>query len=202
MSTAETLFPMNGNDVLGDCTVAAAAHGETVYHGMVNELHIPSEQSVIKIYKNLTGGDDSGLYLLDVVKFWRLMGIENHRIFAYTKVARRNHTHVKQAINIFGGAILGFQCQDKVMDEFEAGIPWQPGKLIDSGHAVYAVGYDSTGVEMLTWGTVQKGTWAWWDACVDECYALLPPEAQKPGFTLGFDYERLRKDLAEVAFQW
>ena len=198
----ETLFPMDANDEMGNCTIAAAAHGLTIYHGMVKETHIPTTQSVVKIYKGLTGGDDSGLYLLDVVKYWRSTGIEDSKIFAYTKVSKYNHTHVKQAINIFGGVMLGFQCQEKVQEEFNQGMPWQPGRLIDSGHAVYAVGYDSSGVEVLTWGTMQRGTWAWWDACVDECYALLPPESMKPEFTPGFDFDRLRKDLSEVAFLW
>jgi hypothetical protein len=34
---------------------------------------------------------------------------------------------------------------------------------------------------------------------VDECYALLPPEAKVEGFTTGFDFTRLKKDLSEVA---
>jgi hypothetical protein len=28
------------------------------------------------------------------------------------------------------------------------------------------------------------GTWAWWDECVDEAYALLP----RPGFAPGFQF--------------
>jgi hypothetical protein len=34
---------------------------------------------------------------------------------------------------------------------------------------------------------------------VDEAYAILPPEAQKPGFAKGFDFAQLQSDLNDVA---
>jgi len=45
----------------------------------------------------------------------------------------------------------------------------------------------------------QEATWGWWDECVDEAYALLPPEAEKAGFSPGFDFAQLQSDLADVA---
>lgn len=193
------IFPMYANDEIGDCTVAGAAHGITVYHGMVFQRHIPELVNVIKIYNHLTGGVDSGLYMLDVIRYWRSTGIEDSKIFAFATVSRTNHIHVKQAINLFGGLLIGFQCQEKVLEEFINNKPWKPGKLINSGHAVYVTGYDKDGVDVLTWGARQKGTWEWWDACVDEVYAILPPEAKLTGFTPGFDFDRLKRDLAEVS---
>jgi hypothetical protein len=193
------LFPMYANDEIGDCTVAGMAHGVTVYHGMVVQRHIPELINVIKIYNFLTGGNDTGLYMLDVVKYWRSTGIEDSKVYAYTSVSHTNHLHVKQAISLFGGLLVGFQCQEKVIEEFANNKPWKPGKLVNAGHAVYVTGYNDDGVEVLTWGSTQKGTWAWWDACVDEAYAMLPPEAKLVGFTPGFDFDRLKKDLAEVS---
>jgi len=52
---------------------------------------------------------------------------------------------------------------------------------------------------MLTWGSTQKGTWAWWDECVDEAYAIVPPEAKKAGFAPGFNVQQLLADLNDVA---
>ena len=52
---------------------------------------------------------------------------------------------------------------------------------------------------MLTWGNTQQGSWAWWDECVDEAYAILPPEAAHPGFTPAFDVAQLQADLKAVA---
>src|SRR6266853_5507370 len=50
------LFPMDGNDTLGDCTIAALAHAETVYNGLVGKEKILGEKSVVKTYMHLTGG--------------------------------------------------------------------------------------------------------------------------------------------------
>jgi hypothetical protein len=70
--------------------------------------------------------------------------------------------------------------------------------LTKDGHAVYAVAYDGNGVTVLTWGNTQQGTWAWWDECVDEAYALLPPEAKSADFS-GFNLAELQADLQAVA---
>jgi hypothetical protein len=34
---------------------------------------------------------------------------------------------------------------------------------------------------------------------VDEAYAILPSEAQQPGFAPGFDFDQLKIDLQAVA---
>jgi len=107
--------------------------------------------------------------------------------------------HVQQAIQLFGGVYLGFQCQQNCIEDFHAKKPWTPGALTHEGHAVYAVGYDPGLVTVLTWGNTQQGTWAWWDECVDEAYAILPPEATNPRFAPGFNMTQLQADLDAVA---
>ncbi len=42
------LFPMDGNDTLGDCTIAALAHAETVYNGLIAKKKIWSKKNVVK----------------------------------------------------------------------------------------------------------------------------------------------------------
>jgi hypothetical protein len=64
---------------------------------------------------------------------------------------------------------------------------------------VYAVAYDEHYVTVLTWGRDQKATWGWWEACVDEAYAILPPEAETAGFDPGIDFDALKADLKLVA---
>jgi hypothetical protein len=193
------LFPMDGNDTLGDCTIAALAHAVTTYRGLLGKKAIMSRKAVVKTYMHLTGGVDSGLNELDVLNYWRSHTVEHDKIVAYTAVSPKKHTHVKQAIELFGGVYLGFQVQQNCIEEFDAHKPWTPGPLTNDGHAVFAVGYDQHGVTVLTWGNTQKGTWAWWDECVDEAYAILPPEALRDGFNPGFDAAQLRADLADVA---
>jgi hypothetical protein len=114
-------------------------------------------------------------------------------------ISPRDHVHVQQAIQLFGGVYLGFQVQQNAIQQFDARQPWTPAPLTNDGHAVYAVAYDPTYVTVLTWGNTQKGTWAWWDECVDEAYAIVPPEAKKPDFAPGFDVQQLLADLNAVA---
>jgi hypothetical protein len=195
----KVLFPMDGNDTLGDCTIAALAHAGTTFHGLLGKKKIMSAQSVKKLYWHLTGGVDSGLNELDVLNYWRQHAVSGDEIITYASIDPKNHTHIQQAIHLFGGVYLGFQVQQNCIQEFDARKPWTPGPLTNDGHAVFAVAYDQSGVTVLTWGNTQQGTWAWWDECVDEAYAILPPEAKKPNFAPGFNIAQLQADLAAVA---
>jgi hypothetical protein len=190
------LFPMDGNDTLGDCTIAALAHAATVYRGLLGKKTIMAKQDVIKLYMHLTGGVDSGLNELDVLNYWRQNKVDGDEIITYAAIDVKNHTHLEQAIHLFGGVYLGFQVQENCIQEFDAHKPWTPGRLTSDGHAVFAVAYDQKGVTVLTWGSTQQATWAWWDECVDEAYAILSPQATT---FEGFNLAQLKADLAAVA---
>ena len=194
------LFPLDGNDTLGDCTIAALAHAITTYRGLLGKEKIMSKAAVVKLYMHLTGGLDSGLNELDVLNYWRKQPVSGDAILAYVSIDPKNHTNIEQAIKLFGGVYLGFQVQQNCIQEFDAHQPWTPGHLTTDGHAVFAVGYDQNGVTVLTWGNTQQGTWAWWDECVDEAYAILPPEAKNPQFAPGFNFAQLQADLDAVAY--
>ncbi|HWX95043.1 MAG TPA: hypothetical protein VNY29_20695 [Terriglobales bacterium] len=193
------LFPMDGNDTLGDCTIAALAHAVTTFRGLVGKHSILSKTAVVKLYMHLTGGVDSGLQELDVLNYWRQHPVSGDEIITYTSISPKNHTHIEQAIQLFGGVYLGFQVQANCIQEFDNHQPWTPGPLTNDGHAVYAVGYDQNFLTVLTWGNTQQATWSWWDECVDEAYAILPPEAKDPKFAPGFNLAQLQADLAAVA---
>jgi hypothetical protein len=193
------LFPMDGNDSVGDCTIAALAHATTVYNGLLGTKSIMGKAAVLKVYYHLTGGPDTGLNELDVLNYWQSNKVAKEQILAFVKVDPKNHTHMQQAVQMFGGVYLGFQVQQDCLQDFNNHKAWTPGPLLNEGHAVYAVGYDANGVTVLTWGSTQQGTWAWWDECVDEAYAILPPEAAKAGFAPGFDFAQLQADLNDVA---
>ena len=199
VSDPTKLFPMDGNDKYGDCTIAALAHAETVFRGLVGGKIIMPASTVLKLYFQLTGGVDSGMNELDVLNYWQSNRVSGDELIAFAKLDPKNHVEIEQALHLFGGVYLGFQCQENCVQEFQAHQPWTPGTLTNDGHAVFAVAYDQNGMTVLTWGNTQVGTWAWWDECVDEAYALLPPEAQKPGFAPGFDFAQLKNDLNAVA---
>jgi hypothetical protein len=189
------LFPMDGNDSLGDCTLAGVAHGLTVFRGLVGKKTIMSKAATIKLYLQLTGGEDTGLAMLDVLNYWHKHTIDKEKIGPFVEVKPKNHAHVELATQLFGGLYTGFRVQNNCIQDFNAGKPWTPGPLTNEGHCIFSVVYDPQDVSVLTWGGVQKGSWAWWDECVDEAYAILPPEANQPGFAPGFNFSQLQADL-------
>jgi hypothetical protein len=193
------LFPTDGNDIYGDCTIAAAAHAITVWRCLISKKSIMSRNAVVKLYFHLTGGNDTGLYALDVLNYWRKTAINTEKILSFVAIDPKNHTHIKQATKLFGGVYLGFQCQENCVEDFKAGKPWTPGPLENAGHMVWITSYDETYVTVLTWGGVQKATYDWMDECCDEAYAILPMEAKKPGFAEGFNFKQLQEDLDKVA---
>ena len=197
-ASVPTLFPMDGNDQYGDCTIAALAHAVTVYNGRIGRQNVMAAKDVIKLYLRLTKGADTGLAELNVLNYWRKHVVGGDKISAYAAIDTKNRTHIQQAIQLFGGVYLGFQVPEGADEQFEARTPWVPGRLTASGHAVFAVAYDADGVTVLTWGNTQKATWAWWDECVDEAYAILPPEAMQAGFAPGFDGTQLTHDLSLI----
>jgi len=97
------LFPMDGNDSIGDCTIAALAHAETTFHALMGKEAIMPKKAVVKLYYHLTGGVDSGLNELDVLNYWRNNPVAGDKIITYVSIDPKNHTHIQQAIHIFGG---------------------------------------------------------------------------------------------------
>jgi len=195
------LFPMDGNDTLGDCTIAGLAHATTAYDGLLGKQEIMPKGSVVALYEKLTGGPDTGLNELDVLKYWSNHKVYGSDILAFVSVDPKNHPHIQQAMQLFGGVYLGFQVQQNAIADFQGRKPWTPGKLTNDGHCVYAVAYDQNGVTVLTWGNTQQGTWAWWDECVDEAYAIVPQQAKNPEFAPGFNVAQLQADLKQVQSQ-
>jgi hypothetical protein len=194
----EDLFPMDGNDVAGDCTIAAMAHAITIYGGRVGKRKIMSTRNCLSLYRRLTGGPDSGLNMLDVLGYFQKTGVRGERLLGYAAVDTHNHKQVQQAIHLFGGLDIGFQVPRNCIQQFENGQPWTPGRLTEDGHAVFVMAYNSTELALLTWGKTQRATWDWWDQCVDEAYALLPLEAALPDFAPGFNFSELKADLAAL----
>ena len=193
------LFPMDGNDQYACCTFAARAHADTIFGALLSLESVMDQQQVVDLYLKLSGGEDNGLVILDVLKDWCASTSLNDQAKAFVSVDPTNIEHVKLAIYLFGGVYLGFNVQENAVEDFDAGQMWQPGPLTGDGHAVYAVAYDPSSVTVLTWGATAVGSLDWWTECVDEAYAILSPEASSPGFCpTGIDCAQLQADLAAI----
>ena len=175
------LYPINGNDQYGDCTVAWIAHQLTVQNGLAGQKFTPTSQEVVNLYFKLSGGADSGLALTDVLKALT-RGALGQQILADCNVNPSDFTVVKKAIRYLGGLFIGFPTTgvnsrniDQVA-QFQNGKPWTvTGNRLQGGHAVIATGYDdSTGMlDILTWGGKQLATYEWWEKYVDEAHAIV-----------------------------
>lgn len=194
-----TLFPMDGNDVNGDCTIAALAHASTVFNGLVGVQSIMTTKQCLSLYFELTGGSDSGLECIDVLDYWKANPVNGEQILGYAAIDVANPHEVKQAIMLFGGVYIGFTVQENCVNDFDWGKWWKPGPLTADGHCVFVTGFNKASVgPMLTWGGEETGSWGWWFECVQEAYAILPPQATSANFSPGFNFSQLQADLAAL----
>ena len=199
-------WKMMTNDVLGSCTIAAAGHLTMLWTTYSDEEFIPSDAQVIADYSAITGytpndpSTDQGAVELDVLNYWRKPGMMGRAIEGYAAVDLSNQEQVNQAIFLFGGIYTGFSVPASAMDQFNAGRPWDvvsnDGGSV-GGHAVPVVGYDATYLYAITWGAVQKLTWAFWNQYFDEAYSIISPYwLNKKALTpAGFGINELRRDL-------
>lgn len=201
-------WPMYGNDRLGDCTCAAAAHLIECWTSAALRWEDVPEAAVIAMYEAITGGQDTGAVELDVLRYWRKIGLAGHKPYAFALIDRMAHEHVKLAASLFAGVYIGIALPKSAQSQTGPGKVWDiptHGYGSDSvpgtwgGHAVNVVAYDGDGLTVVTWGQLQRMTWQFWDRYVDECWALLPAEwATTPPKIAGFNFARFDADLARV----
>jgi hypothetical protein len=199
ISDVTSIMNMDGNDQYGDCVVAGTAHAETGWNGLIGIKKVPSKCAVLRQYKKLTGGQDTGLVVLDTLKIWRNNPFFGETIDAFVKNDVTNQVQIMQSIDLFGGVAVGMDVQENAIADFQAGKIWTPGKLTGDGHFVWPFDYDKGGVWIWTWGGKVYGTWDWWVCCVRESYPILPKEAHADGFAPNFPYVMLQEDLNAVA---
>ncbi len=201
-------WPMYANDRLGDCTCAAAGHmiesWTAASHGKATEV---PERSVVSAFERVKIVDprtgEEGAVELDVLTYWRKRGIGQHKIGAFVKVPVYDHSLVKTAAYTFGGLYIGLSlpatAQRQPVWDWTGSLrgPAAPGSW--GGHAVNVVRYDARGLTCVTWGTLQKLTWAFWDRYCDEAYCILSPDFLEKGKAPnGVDLATLKQDLALV----
>lgn len=97
---------------------------------------------------------------------------------AFATIDPRNHTHVRTALWAKGAVYAGVLSHEA--QESEA--VWSDlTSSVVGGHYVLVVAVDNDGPTCVTWGELRRKTWAWWDACAKEAYALLSPRWLEAG---------------------
>ena len=176
--------PMFANDIFGDCVIAGRAHQtlrfEKIEQGSVLMI---ADKDVLREYRKETGGDDTGLIVLDSIKLWRhngwKVGTHTYKIRAFAEVDVTNHTEVRKTIFANVGVGIGVNLPKSAQTQIQSGQRWEvttgPGAKPGSwgGHYVYVPGYTTAGPVCVTWGRKQQMTWAWFDKYCDEAYAMF-----------------------------
>lgn len=177
-------MPMFANDRYGDCVIAGRAH-QTLRFELVEQQKILTikESEVTREYFKESGGEDSGLVVLDSLREWRSkgwsLGGKRYKIKAFAQIDQTNAEEVKQAVFLDIGAGIGLSLPKTAQTQIDAGKPWDvsngPGSAPNSwgGHYVYLSGYTEVGPVCVTWGRKQQITWAFVDKYCDEAYAII-----------------------------
>ncbi len=198
---------MMKNDTVGDCTCAAAGH--LIMEWTINTKHevVPTDAQIIAAYSAITGynpktgANDNGADEISVLNYWRKTGVASHKIGAYAATEPNNHTHIKQAVYLFGGCYIGLALPISAQTQKVWSVP--PGGLKGKGapgswggHAVPVVAYDDMSLTVITWGEPLKMTWGFWDAYCEESYAIISNDFLTGGKAPnGFDLSALQKDM-------
>jgi hypothetical protein len=181
------------NDQLGDCTIAAAFHAMQIWsaHGRSLELTEP-DPKVLTTYEQFCGynpsdpNTDQGGIEQTVLADWLSQGVPiaegpngRSKLIAFVEVDPRNHDDVKRVINECGGAYIGTNVPNYLVDG-PMPMLWNVNPSGDQGsaggHAVWVAKYNLDQLGFISWGSgAYAMTWEFWDAQVDECYALCHP---------------------------
>jgi hypothetical protein len=183
-----TEWPMYLNDRIGDCTVAAAAHmveAATTYGRgrttLIGDADVVAAYSAVSGYDPVTGRNDNGAVMQDVLDLWRKDGIGGHRILAFAAVDVRDPIEVAAALYLFGHLYVGMNVPLCAEDQFATGKAWDTVLGFDGGnlggHAVNLGGIDPDGsYRLVTWGRVQPMTRPFWRRYVEEAWVVVTPE--------------------------
>jgi hypothetical protein len=199
-------WPMFGNDKLGDCTIAAAGHIIQLDAKLEGKTAHPAETTIERVYAHLSP-NDQGCVMLDVLNYWRKSGIGGHHLHAFAALDLKSTDHIKLSVMMFGGVYLGVGLPLTAQAQTGPGLVWDvpAGGLHGDGapntwggHAINAVGYDSDGVDVVTWGQLQRVSWAFLRAYGDEAYAPLTQDWMKAPRASGIDFAALEAALGQI----
>jgi len=180
-------WPMDLNDQLGDCLIAGQAHMTEVFTAEVDgSPRIVSDADILKAYEGLgyVPGDpstDQGGTCVQALTQWRDVGLAGDKILGWAAVSA-NQADLQAACWLFSGLYCGFDVPASALDQFQAGKAWDvvsdDGGIV-GGHCVPILGYDAHGVTVVTWGQLQRATWAFVATYFSEQYAVIPSDYQR-----------------------
>jgi hypothetical protein len=203
---------MDGNDTLGDCTIAGADHVIATENELLGTNDARPALNVLEAQYKVLSPKDQGCVMATVLQNWRTKGLFKmptgpNKIAQYAPFDQRNLAEFQQVIAFTGSAYMGIACPESAQQQFakqaKTGelVPWTvvKGSPIAGGHCIVAVGYTGQGLYCVTWGGVVLVTWPFVTKYCDEGWAVLTQElAEKGRDTLGLDTSQLDADLNDL----
>jgi hypothetical protein len=189
---ANALSNMYLNDQLGDCVIAGGYHIVGTETGnatgtpfVATSAQIIADYSAIGGYVLGNPATDQGCDEQTAMNYWKSHGFaDGTKISGWLSVDATNQTEVMQAMYLFENLLFGLELPDAWINPTPSasGFVWGDGQPDpDNGHCIIGVGYNSTGVQIDTWGMIGTVTWAAVShlcsaAGGGELYVLLTPD--------------------------
>jgi hypothetical protein len=150
-------FPIDGNDIYGDCMLAAAEHADNTFTANNGAESNFSESLTVSYYLSLSGGNN-GLNDGQIIGAWQkgLPGIPEAKILEALDIDTTDAALVQSAIYLFGGVFFTLNIPDNWYNNFTTGGVWDaPAKAdTNNGHGVWWNGVNAQGqYHLQTWGT-------------------------------------------------
>lgn len=193
----------------GDCVMAEKDHalklGNAVVATLLDvptaEVPTPNANTVVTEYLALTGGADTGLNVSATLNVWRNKGLFGTKIAGYAPLNYQNIVEIHQGVAFFGLVEIGIAVQEAQQIQFEAGEEWvwEPNEPVLGGHDVCVVGYDTSGVWVITWGKLQKVSYQFLANACDEAWVTLLPQFKTAKKGPKLDWATLDADLNSLA---
>lgn len=172
------------NDREGDCTIAGLGHAKRGLAAVaqkksiiIPDSEIQTAYSAVSGYDPATGANDNGALISSALEYDRTVGVGGYRNQAYGGVDISNLDRIKQAIYLFGGALVGVNLPNTAEQQTDAGqawtVPWFYS--IVGGHCIWLAAYDADWFWAITWGQVQGITPEFLAKFLDEAWALVDP---------------------------
>jgi hypothetical protein len=201
-----------GNDEVGDCFWAGAAHETMLWNKEAGKAVKFSTASVLSDYSASTGFDpknpnsDQGTDVADGMSYRRKVGVidadgNRHKIAAYLEVTPGDLQEHRAACYLFGATGVGIEFPDYALDQFNNNQPWdvRPNGQIQGGHYIPMVAARDGGIVIVTWGREQLMTEAFLKKYEDEAVVMISEEMLREGRSIeGFDKAALEADLAAL----
>lgn len=159
------------NDQLGDCVPAGLNHIMGVATGNAGALVTPTNDDVLKDYEAIGGyvpGDpstDQGCDEVTALNYYCTKGwVDGTKGAGWLSVNATDPAQCKAALYVGENLVFGLALPAAWIDPFPSapGFVWDVAgdPVPENGHCVVAVGCNSVGIQIATWGMIGTITWA------------------------------------------